>query len=168
LREASGLTQLRRELGVRFAERADALKADWALNVLDKISAGQPSLDGLRGRLEEIGLDPELHRLAELRALQLAMRKEAALPPYLLADLERLVGNEAVMDRLGVRPGTTRRELQQVASDGSRRWAIYANSGQASPTGRRIADVARRSYDLTWRSLGETPVGAKASAKVAR
>jgi energy-coupling factor transporter ATP-binding protein EcfA2 len=149
LRELAGLERLRHELARLFTSRVDALKAEWGIATLDRLSGGAfPA--SLAGGLEEILVDPTMHPLRELRALQQASADDGLLPGPLIEDLVTLVEGRSLRERLGLPPAASNGECQAAAAAGSGRWAEFSNSGQASPAARRIAETARRSFDLMW------------------
>ena len=149
LRDRSGIAAVRRALDESFVRRADALKAEWGVATLERLS-GSSFPPALAGRLEETTVDPAMHPLQELRAQQTATAEEVALPEELAEDLARLVSRQTLRERLGVPAAASLTECTEAAAAGSRRWAEFGNSGQAGPTVRRIAAIVRRSYDLMW------------------
>jgi len=148
LRELSGLGRLRHTLAHLFTHRVDALKAEWAIATLDRLT-GTAFPASLSGRLEEILVDPSMHPLLELRALQLATSEDGLLPEALLDDLVTLVEGRTLRARLGLAAAASDGECQAAAAAGSRRWAEFANRGQGR-SARRVSETARRSYDLMW------------------
>jgi len=148
LADLSGLVRLRHDLTHLFTHRVDALKAEWAIATLDRLT-GTVFPAALAGRLEEILIDPAMHPLLELRALQ-QVATDDVLPDKLKGDLEVLVEGRTLRERLGLPAAASAAECQAAAVEGSRRWSEFANSGQGSPTARRVADTIRRSYDLAW------------------
>ncbi|HMC40292.1 MAG TPA: GTPase domain-containing protein, partial [Acidimicrobiales bacterium] len=155
LRTNSGLARLRTSITELFANPADALKAEWGLATLERLSERWGHRE-LPGRLEEVASDPGMHAVQELRALQLATTEDLPLPEPFMDELRRLVTNITLRGRLGLTSAASVSECQQAAADGSRRWADAANSGQGGAALRRVARVVRRSYDLMWQAAATT------------
>ena len=77
LRELSGVSRLRTILDETLAPRADALKANWALTALERLSyasGDERTASDLRrllaAELEDIRFEPEMHQLRELAAVR--------------------------------------------------------------------------------------------------
>jgi len=149
LARRSGIQALREDLIRRFAHRVDALKAEWAIATLERLTGGSfPA--SMAGRLEEIVVEPAMHPLLEVRALRTATTEDDLIPEEFIIDLITLTEGQTERERLGLPPAASVTECQAAAAEGSRRWAEFANSGRGGPTARRIADTVRRSYDLAW------------------
>ena len=126
LRQGSGIEQLRRVLDETFARNADALKASWALAALDRIAyqhATAAWAATLRDEIEDVRLDPAMHRLVEIRAVQEWATGAVTLP----ADLARSAA--PARHRLGCACPFRRgrgRDDATTAGRGRRRGAVVA------------------------------------------
>jgi hypothetical protein len=149
LRARSGIQDLTEALHVLFAKPSDALKAEWGIGCLERMT-GSSFPPSMAGSLEEVLADPGMHALQELRALQRARASEGALSPEALGELARLVSSDTLRSRLGVSPAASAQECQDAAAEGSRRWADMAGSIHSGIVARRVAAVVRRSFDLMW------------------
>lgn len=152
LRDTSGIAALKTALDELFAQRADALKAEWGVAMLDRLAGGALPVS-VAGRLEEILVDPRMHALQELRALQTATSQNVDLPEILAGELRRVVSGRTLRERLDLPGAASASECQQAAADASRRWAEWALS--AGSGGRRVAATMRRSFDLMWQEAAE-------------
>jgi hypothetical protein len=135
LEDRSGMRDLELLIRRRFVVRADVLKADRALDVLDRLGVALAD-PAVRDAVESARLDPAVHPLKEVRALSLLTRAAPGSP--LVAMLTTLT--EAADDhiRLGCPPGTPPAELVVLA----RRLAAQAQA-QAAFAGPTIAEAAR-------------------------
>jgi hypothetical protein len=135
LEDRSGMRDLEVLIRRRFVVRADVLKADRALDVLDRLgeAVAEPAV---RDVVEAARLDPALHPLKEIRALSLLARAMPGSP--LVATLTVL--SEAPDDhtRLGCPPGTAPERMVALA----RQRAAEAQ-GQAAFAGPTLAEAAR-------------------------
>ncbi|EIV92978.1 dynamin family protein [Frankia sp. QA3] len=156
----SGLGELQALLRGQFTDRADVLKAQRALRVLDDVLDTWPhrSLAGLRARRERV--EAGAHALAELRLLG-DLRTGAAAGHGLgedrRAQMERLLGTAGtgVHDRLGLPADAGPTEVRAAlltALDGYRRLA--ENRMAARPV-RRAAAVLRRTCEGLLRPAAE-------------
>jgi hypothetical protein len=152
LLEISGIGALRDLIDDTFRRNAACLKAEVALAELERIAyspfdeANGQALSWLRGRLDDTRLEPQMHELNEVWALQEASGGAVTLPTGLEADLRRLVTERSVEARLGLESGASRPEIQRAAAAGASRWGAFANDGRASLVESRIGRVAYRSY----------------------
>ncbi len=150
LRRRSGLPALRQLLDQELGTNADALKAAWALTNLERLAyrldpATRLSLVDL---LDSLQVDPVLHRVRELGALQRLVAEGARLSfrPAVVAELASLL--------------RVRREDQQAtavtaeqAAAGAARWKSIANDPASGATERMISETAARAYELRWMEL---------------
>ena len=123
------------------------------MSALERLAA--PALGGdqddapakfrLRDELEDLRLDPSLHRLAEIAAFQACVRDDISLPPVLLADVARLLSTNAPVDRARVEADSPL--ASAAAAD---RWKTYSNDPRRSPDEQRVAEVFVRSFELAW------------------
>ena len=158
LARVSGIESVRTALWVTFRRRSGALKAWQALSVLDAISYRVAPLDpvlaqGLRDDVERIRLDPEMHELAELSALQRLRSGVVELPAELAADVERLVGGLGPAARLGAESDDPA-HLREAAARGAARWRTFSH-GRADPRQAHLARVMIRSYSLAFQQIDE-------------
>jgi serine/threonine protein kinase len=147
LREISGLE----DVGVQIAgfhQRADALKADRALERLDEMSYRWPEMGLLRDSVEEIRLRPEFHVTDLIHAFEKCATGEVQVPADLLSSLEKLITSRSPRERLGLLNDTNVEDLRAAAMEGFREWKSFENSGEASSKARRVARVVARSYEF--------------------
>ena len=159
LRKLAGYDELLALLDRTFAANADALKAAAALSALERVAysgmGSGPLRQDLLDAIEEVQLDPAMHRLAELRAWLACRRGDVDLP----ADLEREVtATLAVGAERGARPnaGAVPAEAEQAALDGINRWRTVANDPSASGATRSVAEVMVRSLEQVWVAIRGT------------
>lgn len=156
LEELSGVTALREALATTFARRADALKADYALNALRNVAGrgrNQAQLVRLRDAVEALRLDPAMHELNELRVVQQLASGEVSLPDGLVRELHRLVEEREAAAKLGM-DGAPAAELGRAALEGAGRWRELVQTS-LSPRQAHVAQVVNRSYQLLWEQLGD-------------
>jgi hypothetical protein len=163
LRVDSGVSELRALIEKTLAPQAAPLKASWGLVALESLAFHESDTEGARyvrrlldAEREPITLDPEMHQLAEMRALRESQR--AALPEELRADLLRVTGSQSVSAKLGCPEDADPELLQRTAVERAQRWATYAYG--AAPLGAEIADVVRRSYTLLWEQASDATAAA--------
>jgi GTP-binding protein EngB required for normal cell division len=163
LEEISGLGPLRSFLRDSFSEEADALKANAALAALERVrwrdGADGEVLRRLHDGIERVRLDPALHRISELWALQSCER--VGLSDDQCADLRRVAGRGSAASRLGVPEATGADRLRSAAAAGAERW--HESMLVATFSQRRVAEVAEACYLHLYRSLG-TPAAAGAAS----
>lgn len=167
LRNLSGIGGLKRLIDDAFRSNADSLKAEAGLAELEAIAYASADAEHasdlvwLRGRLDDVRLEPEMHRLNEVWALQEASAGAVELHPELYDELRRLFTEALPEARLGLPAGTSRAELRRAAESGASRWGAFANDGRSSLTQARIGRVAYRSYVSLWeRASDQVQVGA--------
>jgi hypothetical protein len=156
LRQCSGMAGVRAEIDRRFRARAGALKAAKALAAV-AAAARSPEVDRptrawLTGAIDDLGLDPVMHGLAELRVLSLVTSGTAQLPGAQLTEAERILTETDSSRRLGL-PDAGRDELISAAQQGLERWAAIASTA-ISPRARDLARVIVRTLDLERDRLG--------------
>lgn len=140
LRESSGLDLVHEVLG-ELAANADALKASWALGGLERLAFTASSADRelLLNVVEQCELDPALHRLREIAALNELVR--AGVGP----------GDHAQTELLGFLRSDPDVPLRRRPDDVAARaahWRRVANDGAGDPVSRSVATVLARSYEL--------------------
>jgi hypothetical protein len=156
LRQCSGMAAVRAEIDRRFRARAAALKAAKALAaVAAAVSSGETDR-GTRAwaaaAIDDLGLDPVMHGLEELRALSLVSSGAALLPQAQLDEAARVLAETRTDRRLGL-PGADRDALLAAARRGVQRWTAIANTA-ISPRARDLARVITRSLDQECDRLG--------------
>lgn len=160
LRVRSGVDGLRGLLLGTFARNADALKASGALAALERLSyaMADPALTDARLELHDeidaVRIDPSMHRLQELRALQECATGQVSLPSDLEGDLRRLANGVSPPERLGLPDTASGDELQRAASAAASSWKRFRNDGRASPRQQWVADVMARSCERIWVDAG--------------
>ncbi len=147
LRELSGIERVDRELD-GFHLRADVLKAGRSLVRLEALSYRWPQLAFLRDRVETLRQDPQMHVLDLLAAFDRCAAGEAEIPGDLMDELTRLVTARTPAQRLGLGDDADPDDLRTAARSALRAWKIYENGSQAPPSGRRVARVVSRSYEI--------------------
>lgn len=159
LRRLSGFDDLLTLLGRTFGANADALKATAALSALERLAysgmGAGPLRQELLDALEEVHLDPSMHRLAELRAWLSCERREAELPPQLREEVATVTLNTSAVARLGLPESSSPDEVARAAHAGILRWKSLANDAGATTSVRAIADVMVRSHEQLWASAAE-------------
>jgi len=150
LRDASGIEPLRNLIRTTFRRQGDAIKADWALAALTRLSyaADDDGLQALRSHLEEVRLAPELHRVEEMAALHDVAAGAITLPANLRNDLERVATETAAPNRLGLAATASREELRQGAVEAATRWRSFLNDPRCTRTQARVAATMCRSFEL--------------------
>jgi hypothetical protein len=160
LRDRSGISGLRLLLLERYARDADALKASGALAALERLSYAmvEPELAGLRIELHDeidaVRVDPAMHRLAELRALDEVSSGLVVLPEPLDEELRRLTGGGGPAERLGLPPAARPDELQRAAASAAAAWKRFRNDGRSTPGQQWVADVMSQSCERLWLDAG--------------
>lgn len=145
LLDHSGFEALHREVFAGFARRYAVHKASWALGALLRAHVTDPT-DAARVRdvVEQLLLDPELHAVRVLRAVQAVAGGDVSLPADLADDLRRLA-DQVGIDPLA--PDAGRQLSQDEAAAGVRRWRALAGDPRSGPRLREVADIATRAYE---------------------
>ncbi len=146
-REASGIEDVGRELQ-RFELRADALKADRALDRLEHLAYTEPELATLRDDVDELRHASQMHLLDLSRAYERCLSDSIQLPADRLEELRQLLTGRSVAERLGASEGSETEELKVAAHQRVHDWKILEGRSQASARIRRLARAAGRSYEL--------------------
>ena len=147
LRELSGMRELVLEI-TGLGQRADALKAARALDMLEQLSYRGAEAGFLRDEVEALRFNPQMHVVALVRALERCVREQIDLPEDLRQRLDRLVTGLSPGRRLGVGDHASPSELTAAARAERRRWKAYENGNHGSLAARRIAEVVARSLQL--------------------
>ena len=158
LRDLSGFARLRALLTDTFARRADALKAAAAATALERLTydgarrepASAAVLAGLRDDLERLRLDPAMHRLGEIAALQEVAAGRVHFGGALEDELRRLVTAEASWERLGLDGPVPAGDLARAALAGAARWRAVTNDPALTPEAVRVAAAGLRSFEAIW------------------
>jgi hypothetical protein len=156
LRQCSGMAALRTEIDRRFRARRSALKAAKVLAAVRAIATGPDADYATRrwaaGAIDDLGHDPAMHPLAELRALSLVSSGAAEMPPDQRDEALRVLSDTDTARRLGM-PAAAPDELLAAAGQGVSRWTAVANTA-ISPRAREAARIVARSLDLERDYLG--------------
>ena len=159
VRGQSGIDAVRRMLEDVFRRESDPLKASSALSGLERVAfrlePDDPRRALLQDAIEMITLEPRMHRLNELRALQEQATGRLRLAPALEADLRQVVMGTTTASRLGQPEDANAAQLLAAASAGASRWKRCGNDARSSPTERRTAEALTRSYELMWQQVSE-------------
>ena len=159
LRELSGHDDLLTLLGRTFTANADALKATAALTALERLAysgmGSGPLRQDLLDALEEVQLDPSMHRLAELRAWLACERREVELSPELGLAVAAMTLNESPQARVGLPEAASGDDVERAAHAGIVRWKSLANDAGAPSATRAVADVMVRSHEHVWAAVRE-------------
>lgn len=141
LAERSGLRELQRVLHTQFGQRRDLLKARSALLAVDRVLRTDPDRGrGLAAHVERILAGT--HEFAELGLLRALRSGAVTLPPSLLREAERLLGDAGMSPaaRLGLPSDADRATLRRAAHATLVRWQRTAENPML---GRRAADACR-------------------------
>ena len=130
--------------------QANALKADRAINALDRISYQLPSALGveLRFLIEQLMLSWDGHALRQLWALRVIANADAVLPAWLVDAAVRLCTNQDPRSRLGLHERADAVEVRTAAAAAAMRYMAYANAALVPPIAIEVAEVLRISCTL--------------------
>lgn len=159
LEEISGVHALRHLLFMTFASRADILRAQSALAALELLVHSPNAYDASDARLaaelawlgdslEQLQLEPTMHRLAELQAGRLLAAGGTGMPPELASDVERILEGVSSAWRLGLPEDATGDEIRAAAASHHQRWRSFLADPATAPELRRLAHVFARSYAI--------------------
>ena len=154
LLDASGIDNLRDQLGQVFASRADGIKASAALASLAALAAASrdwAERQRIHDAIEVMLQRPEAHQFRMLEALTLLSSGGVQLPEDLTDEVLRLGGSTRPDQRLGL-PGAAPTDLVAAALERANFWRGYAAYG-GTPGQSRIAHVVHRTYFLLWQEL---------------
>jgi hypothetical protein len=150
LQTESGLDRVREVLADRFVARAELLKAQRALSLVETIATRSPR-SGSESLLERRGaVVAGAHELAELELLhELRSGGVTVEDGELLADVEALLGvdGRSARQRLRLAPDTPDAEVSAEVLKALRRWRRMSENPVASADRRRVARVLRRSCE---------------------
>ena len=136
-------------MGRRFAQRGSPLRLLWALDAVWRLSyrpgLQASSAQALRDVVERIRLDPAMHEVRELEALQRCCSGEVQLPVELEADVRRLALGRDPAVRLQAED-TSPAALRSAAQAGVARWRSFRMHAQ--PAQDEVARVMLRSYQI--------------------
>ncbi|QSB07006.1 dynamin family protein [Natronoglycomyces albus] len=153
LQAASGYPRLQQTLHKSFAQRADIIKASFALSRLSAHAANATDADRdiIRAGIETLLAKPEFHQLKILDAAAAVTTAQVALPEDMEAEVARLALTQDPAQVLAM-PGATDRQLRTAALSAASRWRAFAN-GMATPQQARVAHVAHRGFFLLAQQL---------------
>ena len=150
LDEASGMPALRTGIRQTFAQRGEILKVDFALAGLERVAYNPDASPALRSSLldqiEEVRLDPRMHELQELRAVEYLRSGEVRLPASLQEELLHMTTQRDPVRRLSA-DGASGSQLVDLALAGAARWSTYSFAAQ-TPRQVQVAEIMKRSYQL--------------------
>lgn len=159
LAEVSGLRALRQTLEVRFESRAERLVCRSVLTALRALLPNLSSTESSAAR----ALDAELerietraHELAELRLLEAVLSGELILPPQQRDEVERLVDDTGVAQRLGLAESSGRAGLMTEAANRAMAWRARSQEPLAPPSERAFYEIAARSYEGIFAELSSS------------
>jgi 50S ribosome-binding GTPase len=147
--EKSGLGAVHDQILCRFLGRSDVLKARRILLALRELAAASSHESEICDLLEQARMDPVLHPVRELAALDLMLQWDPTHP--LVDRLDRLTLAGSREERLGLAADTDEATVVEVAKDAclhSRRERIIA----ASAAEREAWTVLEHSYQLMFSS----------------
>ena len=158
LRAAAGIDPLRTLLRQTFSDHADVLKAGWAMAgveraafALDPVSDAQ-ARQVLVDEVEELALDPAMHRLAELRILQELAAGRVTLPDAMSDEVQRVLSRVPAAVALGLPSEADETAVRDAAAAGVHRWKTFGNEGRTSPQQRWVAEVVVKTYEQLWQA----------------
>ena len=161
LEEWSGIGAVQSRILGTFKARSDALRAAAALAGLQTASyetdpVNRETLRWLRDEVERLELDPDMHRLNEIRAGEVASAADLDLPAPLRLDIHRLLTETAPVARLGLSHAATTTELLTAAGEGEARWRRYASDPGTPLRLSQVADVFARSHSLLFEDFSNS------------
>ncbi len=143
--DASGLRGLEAAVRDRLLPRTRLIKAARCLRVLESVAEGLPARERARSLIEQATLDPDLHGLQEMDALEALLARSGG--SVLLEPLQQVVRDATDAVRVGLPAEAGATEVAATA----RRRAAAAMSDLALGVDRTEAEAARvlaRSYQL--------------------
>lgn len=143
--DKSGLRAVRDEILSRFLGRCDALKARRILATLREMAVASPNESDIRDVLEHARLDPALHPLRELAALDLMLQWDPTHPLVDRLDNIGLAGSPA--QRLALDPATDGGTIIAAAKDACAQ-CRRERANALSAAEREAWTVLERSYQL--------------------
>ncbi|MCU0267498.1 MAG: dynamin family protein [Acidimicrobiales bacterium] len=155
-RTESGFDPLGQVVQDVFLRRSDALKAHVGLCDLRRLTylrsdgLAADELMTMRAPLERVELDPGLHDLRIVDALNRAYRGDVFLPEALLGDLRRLALEPTAARRVGLGDAAIPSDVANAAAQRAQAWAVYENDFRRSPDERRLAGDVREGFELLW------------------
>lgn len=161
LRDLSGIERLEEHLMQTIWHRPDVLKASRALAELDRLAyartdpGNEVALRWLRDELDSLRVDPDMHALAEVRALHEVACGAVHLPDGLERDLRAVALHAEPFEKLGARLGTEPGQLRSLALAGASRWRTFVNQASTSPAEAAVGTVVCTAYEDLWRRLSE-------------
>jgi len=138
----SGLTDLQDVLQTQFAQRRDVLKARSALLALDSVLRANPRPQAALLASDVERIFAGAHEFTELRLLSALRSGAVALPPAVVAEAERLLGETGAgaTTRLGLPRDAEPHDVRAAVLDALTRWSDLAGNPM---TTRAAADACR-------------------------
>lgn len=158
LRADAGIDPLRTLLRRTFSDHADVLKAGWAMAGIERAAFALDPVTDVEARavlvdeVEELELEPAMHRLAELRILQELAAGRITLPGPLASDVQRVLRRVPAAEALALPVGSDGGAVREAAAAGVHRWKAFANDGRTSPQQRWAAEVVVKTYEQLWQA----------------
>lgn len=154
LRTLSGIGDLRRAIDQHLRRRSDPLRADRALDDLERICFRfqrelGPAGTRLRDTVESVRLDPSLHFVAEVDVLRGVDSGRITLPKEYERELIRVAKAPTAREKLGV-DGSPVDDLAALALQRVAAWQRLENDPSSSPQQVRAARVIRESFELIY------------------
>lgn len=130
--ERVGIGRLERLLAELFTQRADVLKASRSLAALGRLSneLSPDSQQRVADTLEEVWMEPLMHRIYELRAVE-ALRQQPSPDQAVLEALELFVNGAGLTDLLAIKPTAGPSGIKE-ASLRKARWAQEVSASSAT------------------------------------
>lgn len=158
LLEVSGIARLKALIDEYFSSRSGHLKARSALLQLRVAARSAETFNpsaarSIRQSIEEV--EASAHELAELRLLHLALTAVAGLTANEVSEVRRLVSGRATSDRLGLAADATAAASRQASLERVEYWRQRAANPLASRDLATACEIAARSYEGIYASLGE-------------
>ncbi len=145
LADKSGLTAVGDQIARRFLRRSETLKARYVLFRLQDLANTSPERDRINALLETTRMNPRLHPLRELSALELMLRWDPTHP--LVQELDHLGVSATPAQRLRLPAGADGAAINDAARQACvrcRRERLTASSAAE----REALTVLERSYQL--------------------
>jgi hypothetical protein len=143
--DKSGLTAVREQITRRFVYRSDVLKARQILPKLQELGAASPYRPNIDSILENARMQPGLHRLHEVSALELMLQWDPTHP--LVEELDHLSVSATPAEGLRLPPGAD----QATINDAAQRACLRCRRERLaafSAAEREAWTVLERSYQL--------------------
>jgi 50S ribosome-binding GTPase len=151
----SGLGELQAVLRSRFLAQSDAIKADRAIGVLDRLtySASATTRQTLRSQLERLLMDPAMRRIHEFRILRECASNQLELPEWLRVQITAAVTGATARSRAGLPETAPATAVLEHISAVARRAQTYASNGLRSSAQVRASMMLLKSLSSLHREI---------------